>query len=103
MLDRIHIFISLIAAIAAVIYGIATNLTLSEAAAPVIAAIMIFYLVGLLVREFLMKKVFVKNEQTVENADIVNEEVIEAAEETDVDFENEDDFDETEIDEIKDE
>ena len=81
MLKRIQIFISLIAALATVVYCIVTDMSLRETALPLIVVIVVFYFAGLIVRRFLTKKVFVPEEAPAEEVS-EGEEVFEVAEET---------------------
>lgn len=58
MLDKIHIFISIIAAMAILIAGMIENLSLPKLTIRLIWVIIVFYIVGLIVRNYLKTKVF---------------------------------------------
>ena len=60
MLEKIHIYISMFAALVTVIFGIVTGMSLAETALPVIVAIVVFYFVGVAVKNYLNRTVFIK-------------------------------------------
>jgi len=89
MLERIHIFISLTAAVATVVYCVITGRTLVETAIPLIVSIIVFYFVGLFVRSFLTKKVFIKEEPPVDEGIAEDVEILNGVEEI---FGDDDDY-----------
>jgi len=62
MLEKIHIYLSMFAALVTVIFGIVTHKSLAETALPVIVAIIAFYFVGTAVQNYLNRTVFIKEE-----------------------------------------
>jgi len=64
MLEKIHIYLSMFAALVTVIVGILTHKSLGEIAVPVIVAIIAFYFVGIAVQGYLNRTVFIKEEFT---------------------------------------
>ena len=64
MLEKIHIYLSMFAALVAVTAGIVTGKSLAETAPAVIVAIIAFYFVGIAVKNYLNRTVFIKEEIT---------------------------------------
>ena len=58
MLEKLHIFISVIVALIVTIVGIAMNMTLAEIGLRLIITISVFYILGLSVKTYLSKRVF---------------------------------------------
>ena len=63
MVEKIHIFISILAALVTLVFGISAGMGLSEIAPPFIAAVIIFYAAGLMVRKYLVKNVFIPEDK----------------------------------------
>ena len=62
MLEKIHIYISMFAALLTVVYCILTQRTLAETMPPVIIAIVVFYCVGVFAKNYLNRTVFIREE-----------------------------------------
>ena len=62
MLEKIHIYISMFAALVTVVYCILTQRTLAETAPSVIIAIIVFYCVGVFAKNYLNRTVFIREE-----------------------------------------
>lgn len=62
MLDKLHILISIIAGITYTIYALLNNFKLSFWAQNFIIAIILFYILGIITRNYLKKSVFKKDD-----------------------------------------
>jgi len=85
MLEKIHIHISMLSALVTIIYGIVTGMSLAETALPVIIAIIVFYFVGVVVKNYLNKTVFILEEPILDAEEIIGEPAVEIEIETDED------------------
>ncbi len=67
MLEKLHILITLAATIVVTIVNIVYNVTLQEALLRLIVVIVMFFIIGLFVKHYLIKNVFSKAEQDEEH------------------------------------
>ena len=77
MLERIHILISIISALAVTIVSIIDGSSLNVMVMRLITVIIVFYIVGLIVRSYLSRKVFIEKKKD----SLSESELIENAEE----------------------
>ncbi|MDR1532719.1 MAG: hypothetical protein LBS62_11170 [Clostridiales bacterium] len=69
MLDKIHIYVCIIAAVVITVVSILGRLSLRDMAVRLIIAIIAFYVIGLIVRAYLKKNVFVEKADSAPDAE----------------------------------
>jgi len=93
MLERIHIFICLIAALVTVVFGIVSGMTLKEFTVPFIVTVIVFYFAGLFARGYLRRKVFPKDAARTGDASGLDGDAVSEAVEAVIDADDDEDFD----------
>jgi len=86
MIEKLHIYITIIAALAVNISCIITSNSLYTSVLYIIAAIVVFYIIGIFVRNFIVKNFYPKADETVSETE--NSDETEEAEAVEVSSEN---------------
>lgn len=89
MLEKLHIYVTIIASIVVLIVSFTANLAPIHMVSNMIITIIVFYILGLIVRAYLMKNVFIKEEET----DILDKNIEELQNEQENEDENQEDMD----------
>ncbi len=87
MIEKLHIYITIIAALAVNVSCIITSNSLYTSVLYIITAIVVFYIIGIFVRNFIVRNFYPEPEKAV--SDTENADEIEEAEGVEVSAENE--------------